>query len=119
MDDTANDLLRRYLKQGMSDDLERDILTHLTKNDTVSRLSLTDEMSKQMALDKARELWGETARVYDRAEHPETNWNHSLGLKWVGCPEFRDIDNKWIYGNGDTWEQAFEEAAKRQKAMVR
>lgn len=81
-------------------------------------------MTEQDALNKARELWGSAATIYDRRERntifPESN-SRSLHRtdKWVGCANFTDYKGNHVYGNGDTWEAAFEDAAKRQAEMVR
>jgi hypothetical protein len=67
-------------------------------------------MTEQEALNRAREIWGPSGDVFDRTKHPETNWGETEGMKWVGCYG-RAMR---VYGNGFTWEQAFEEAAIRQ-----
>lgn len=71
-------------------------------------------MTEQDALNEALRLWGPDGSIYIRklALRP-------CGKFWVGCPTFRDYQGQHIYGNGDTWELAFVDAAQRQEKMVR
>ncbi len=89
-----------------------------------ARVRASLPMTAQGALDKARALWGPAAEIYDRLtrnadlriRQPEVFHRTD---KWVGCAEFRDHNGKHIYGNGDTWEAAFADAAERQRGMIR
>jgi hypothetical protein len=73
-------------------------------------------MTKQQAEIEAKVRWGETAFVYDRNEHPEVNWKETKGLKWVGRSSIKGTGYH-PYGNGYTWEQAFEDAEDRESKM--
>jgi hypothetical protein len=72
-------------------------------------------MGEQAALDEARKRWGQRASIYDRSVVQDSTRTD----KWVGCIAFVDYKGDHIYGNGDTWEDAFRDAEKRQERMVR
>ena len=67
-------------------------------------------MDEEKALTEAQRLWGPGAYVFDR----ETNKYQSTLIKrygrfYVGNPT---LVGRFPYGNGDTWEEAFENVKK-------
>jgi hypothetical protein len=84
-------------------------------------------MTEREALAEAQRLWGDAGEIYDRADHPDTDWHELTGQKWVGAPMLGnplDVDAEGNvvpathpFGNGATWEAAFADAIRR-KAMA-
>lgn len=66
-------------------------------------------MTEKQALAKAKKLWGRNAYVFDRETLKESCWMKHVGRYYVGCPR---VIGPFPYGNGNTWEEAFENAAK-------
>ena len=67
-------------------------------------------MTEAQALAEAQRRWGNYAYVFDR-ESAMFHFDHSkmLGRFYVGNPA---LGNQFPYGNGHTWEEAFEDVAK-------
>lgn len=73
-------------------------------------------MTEQDALDEARRLWGPRGGIFDRKNAFSSSYPKRF---WVGCEAIRDYQGQHLYGNGNTWEEAFADAVKRQEKMVR
>ena|ERR1700722_18408697 len=73
-------------------------------------------MAEQDALNKARRLWGPRGGIFDRKNDPSSSYPKRF---WVGCEAIRDYHGQHLYGNGNTWEEAFADAAQMQEKMVR
>ena len=68
-------------------------------------------MTEEQALAKAKHLWGPQAYVLDRftLKHEREKIIRRVGRYYVGCP---DLSLHFPFGNGNSWEEAFENAAK-------
>lgn len=73
-------------------------------------------MTQEQALSRAKALWGDLGKVYDRNIDPAICWG-SLPRFWVGAPPpdhvlliENDLPRDFPFGNGDTWEAAFANA---------
>jgi hypothetical protein len=77
-------------------------------------------MTKHEALVKARKLWGNKANV---ATRPKGEWSAryygrcNINSGTWACNDGKGLVN--IYGNGRTWEAAFEDAKRRYKYWER
>lgn len=60
-------------------------------------------MNEQQALAEAQRRWGNEAYVYDRYDIDDVACRR-FGRYYVGCP---DLGSGFPYGNGNTWEEAF------------
>jgi hypothetical protein len=67
-------------------------------------------MTEEQALAKAQELWGPSAYVLDRFNllHNRRSAINRWKRYYVGCPD-SELTN-YPFGNGDSWEEAFEDA---------
>jgi hypothetical protein len=71
---------------------------------------MANRMNEKQADTKAKQLWGPYAYVLDRKN---ANFGGAevkrIGRFYVGCPTLGD---NFPYGNGNTWEAAFENVSK-------